>query len=105
VFARAMNRAIPEQQFRTPLLYRIVRHPLYLGFLIAFWSTPDMTAGHLVFAIGTTGYMLLAIVLEEHDLIDAFGEQYRRYRKEVPMLLPLPTRKGGENRGAVRRVA
>ncbi len=105
VFARAMNRAIPEQQFRTPLLYRIVRHPLYLGFLIAFWSTPDMTAGHLVFAIGTTGYMLLAIVLEEHDLIDAFGEQYRRYRKEVPMLLPLPMRKGGENRGAVRRVA
>jgi len=94
VFARATNRAIPAPTFRTPLLYRVVRHPLYLGFLIAFWSTPDMTAGHFVFAIGTTGYILLAIVLEERDLIDTFGEQYRRYRRSVPMLLPRPSRKG-----------
>ncbi len=93
VFARATNRAIPAPVFRTPLLYRLVRHPLYLGFLIAFWSTPDMTAGHLVFAIGTTGYILLAIDLEERDLIDAFGEKYRRYRREVRMLLPLPVRR------------
>ena len=92
VFARAANRTIPAPVFRTPLLYRLVRHPLYLGFLIAFWSTPDMTAGHLVFAIGTTGYILLAIYLEERDLIDAFGEKYRRYRREVRMLLPLPVR-------------
>ena len=94
VFARALNRTIPAPVFRTPLLYRLVRHPLYLGFLIAFWSTPDMTAGHLVFAIGTTGYILVAIYLEERDLMVAFGERYRRYRREVRMLLPLPVRRG-----------
>ncbi len=93
VFARAMNRTIPEPRFRTPLLYRIVRHPLYLGFIVAFWSTPDMTAGHLVFAIATTGYILLAIWLEELDLMDTFGERYRRYRREVRMLLPFPVQR------------
>ncbi len=105
VFARAMNRAIPATKFKTPLLYRVVRHPLYLGFLLAFWSTPDMTAGHLVFAIGTTGYMLLAIALEERDLIDTFGEQYRRYRREVRMLLPLPVRKRQATQPEVPRTA
>jgi protein-S-isoprenylcysteine O-methyltransferase Ste14 len=105
VFARATNRAIPASAFATPLFYRAVRHPLYLGFLLAFWSTPDMTAGHLVFAIGTTGYILLAIVLEERDLIDTFGEQYRRYRREVRMLLPLPMRRAKQTRRGVARVA
>ena len=73
---------------RTPLPYRYVRHPLYVGWLIAFWATPTMTVAHLVFALMTTGYILTAIQLEERDLEDALGEPYRRYREEVPMLIP-----------------
>ncbi len=93
VFARLLGRAIPQPVFRTPGLYRYVRHPLYLGMIIAFWATPTMTAGHLLFALATTGYVLIGVFFEERDLIEQFGERYRRYRDDVGMLLPRPARK------------
>lgn len=75
-------------RFRTPGTYKIVRHPLYLGFLIAFWSAPRMTVGHLFFSAMCTGFILVAIHLEERDLVRYFGVEYERYKKVVPMLIP-----------------
>jgi protein-S-isoprenylcysteine O-methyltransferase Ste14 len=87
-YARLTGRAMPPAQFRTPLLYRYVRHPIYLGVLLGVWSTPVMTGGHLLFAVGVTAYIFLGIALEERDLIAQFGVRYRRYRADVGMLLP-----------------
>jgi protein-S-isoprenylcysteine O-methyltransferase Ste14 len=88
VYLAWRNKPYTDLQFRTVLLYRLIRHPLMAGFIIAFWAAPTMTAGRLLFAAVTTAYILVAIQLEEHDLVAMLGEQYRAYRRRVPMLVP-----------------
>jgi methanethiol S-methyltransferase len=88
VFNNLMGRKMPEVRFKTPGLYKQVRHPIYLGFIIAFWAAPVMTVGHLLFAVVTTAYIMVGIFLEERDLIAQFGDDYRRYRQRVSMLVP-----------------
>lgn len=102
VFAGLTRRALPEAGFRTPLLYRYMRHPLYAGFLLTFWSVPAMTAGRMLFAVGFSVYIFIGIAFEERDLIRQFGERYRRYREQVGMLIPHPRsqrREAGEDSG------
>ncbi len=82
------GRAMPAPRFRTPLYYRFVRHPIYLGFMIAFWAAPTMTVGHLLFAAVTSAYVVVGALLEEQDLIAQFGDEYRHYRQRVAMLVP-----------------
>jgi protein-S-isoprenylcysteine O-methyltransferase Ste14 len=88
VWANLRGQALPTPVFHTPLFYRHVRHPIYLGFILGFWATPQMTAGHFLFAAGSTGYILIGIWFEERDLVAQFGQRYQLYRKQVGMLVP-----------------
>jgi len=90
------RREYTHLEFRTPFFYRFVRHPLYVGWLLTFWAAPVMTVAHLFFAIMTTAYILTAIRFEEADLVSSHGEKYRRYREEVPMIVPTLTPKSDE---------
>jgi protein-S-isoprenylcysteine O-methyltransferase Ste14 len=93
VYAHWRGTDLTPPEFRTPLFYKVVRHPIYFGFLLAFWAIPVMTVGHLLFAAACTFYILIGIVLEERDLVVAFGERYLDYRRRVSMIVPMPPRK------------
>jgi protein-S-isoprenylcysteine O-methyltransferase Ste14 len=102
VYLYGRGREYTQLNFGTPFLYKIVRHPLMLGFIVAFWSTPVMTYGHMLFAAVTTVYMLVAIQLEERDLVNAHGDSYENYRRQVSMIVPIPKVTNGRREAAVR---
>lgn len=104
VWLRLREKPYRPLEFKLRFLYRFVRHPLLLGFLIAFWAIPTMTVGHLLFAVATTGYILVGIQLEERDLVNAHGEAYEAYRRSTPMLIPRPGRRAPEEILALDRV-
>jgi methanethiol S-methyltransferase len=93
VYNNLNNREPGMQSFVTPLFYRFVRHPIMLGFIIAFWAAPYMTIGHMLFSVGTTAYILIAIQLEERDMVGMYGPEYKRYQREVSQIIPMPPRK------------
>jgi protein-S-isoprenylcysteine O-methyltransferase Ste14 len=92
VYLHQRGKSYTDLGFRTPFLYKFIRHPIMLGFITAFWATPRMTVGHLVFASVTTAYILVALQIEERDLTNAYSE-YKEYKEHVPMLLPLPRKR------------
>jgi protein-S-isoprenylcysteine O-methyltransferase Ste14 len=92
VYYHWRGRDMPAHSYRTPLLYRVVRHPLMLGLAIVFWAVPTMSVGHLIFSVGMTLYILVGIQFEERDLVRAFGDDYRAYRRRTSMLIPMPPR-------------
>jgi protein-S-isoprenylcysteine O-methyltransferase Ste14 len=97
IWLQLLGRPYTALRFGTPGPYKLIRHPLYLGWFFAFWATPTMTVTHLMFALATTAYILIAIQLEERDLIDALGNDYREYREHVPMIIPFTRRKRGHS--------
>jgi len=90
VWLRLRQREYRPVPFQLHFLYRFVRHPLMLGFLVAFWAAPTMTVGHLLFSLATTGYILVGVTLEERDLVRSHGEAYERYRESTPAFIPRP---------------
>ena len=97
VWLYLLGRPYSALPFATPGFYRVVRHPLYVGWFFAFWMTPTMTIAHLLFSVATTAYILLAIQFEERDLIHFHGDAYRRYKRAVPMLIPFSRRKASHS--------
>jgi protein-S-isoprenylcysteine O-methyltransferase Ste14 len=105
VWLNLLGRPYNTLQFGTPGPYRLVRHPLYVGWLFAFWMTPVMTFAHLLFSIATTAYILLAIQFEERDLVREHGESYEKYRRSVPMLVPFFRRRRGKTGAAIGKAS
>jgi protein-S-isoprenylcysteine O-methyltransferase Ste14 len=93
VYNNLNNKEPGTLSFVTPLFYKIVRHPIMLGFIIAFWSAPHMTTGHILFSVATTAYILIAIQLEERDMVGMYGAEYKRYQREVSQIIPMPSKK------------